>query len=139
MKLSLKNFIVRSLLVHLIFVGLFVLVIPCSQERPKPSLNFLGAILSRNELLPNRAPSPTTGALKKQNFVYETPFLFNQWQVHRDVKKPGFVIETMGESKPLYKEVQNTPAQHAPRKHATLQEIGVSLEARPKLQLGITP
>ena len=134
---GIRFFIVGSALIHLVFFSLFVFVVPCTEGKSKPQLNFLGAILSRHDLFSQRSDSSYVSQ-RKEAFTYESPALFQKWQENRGVEKPGFTNEREALTKPSYKEVSNrSNSRHAPKKHATLEEIGVSLDAPPPVHLGI--
>ena len=138
--MTLKTFIARSLMAHLALFSLFIIVVPCPEGRAKPQLSFLGSLLSPGELLPNRTYAESQVNQKKNSFTYESPSMKKKWQVDRSINKPGYAKDLDASAKPPYKEVQNiTRAKKIPKKHATLQEIGVSLDTSPKLHLEMRP
>ena len=138
--MALKTFIARSLMAHLVLFSLLIIVVPCSEGRSKPKLSFLGSLLSQSELFPNRIYTKSEVNQTKNSFVYESPGMRKKWQADRSIKKPGFANNLDVSEKPSYKEVQNIPrAKKLPKKHATLQEIGVSLDTSTQLYWEMNP
>ena len=117
---TLKTFIARSLMAHLILLSLFIIIVPCSEGRAKPQLSFLGSFLSSSELSPHRIYAGSEVNQKKNSFVYESPSTRKKWQVDRSIKKPGYANNLDDSAKPSYKEVQNiTRAKKIPQNSRT--------------------
>ena len=140
MMITTKFFIVRSFIVHLAIFSVVAFTVSCSEGEVKPSLNFLGSLLSPNDLFPRRINSQSKINQLKNSFVYETSAQQKKWSSNRNIKKPVYATNLENLNKPSYKSAEKVVAvKLAPKRHATLQEIGVSLDTSPKLKLNIRP
>ena len=137
---SLKMFITGALFVHLIFFSLIGFSVFYSKGQTKPSLNFLGAILAQDELRPKRVNDRGSSASSKLFIDWKDSGLLKNWQAKRDVEKPQYGNQGANLVKPHYKyKLKFTKEIKPPKKHATLEEIGVTLDTSPQYRLGIEP